>query len=212
MRKYRFIYIFLVLFFALSSCAPAPPTLLPIETVFAATHSAIMTRTAKAKPPETATPLTRNTLAPTLTPFPSATTVLLNIVATSTPTVEPSVTPTNITSGSGTVLYACELVSISPKKGYVAKPNEKIKWIWHVRNIGTQKWYPKTMVAKYRSGEPFYVQKEYPMQKITHVGDVAVFDIRAQAPNEPGSYRMTFSLKKGIHYFCYYTLKIIVKK
>lgn len=211
MKNYQIGYIFLVLLFALSSCAPATPALLPIETVFAATHSVLLTQTAKAKSAETATPLATSTRAPTPTPFPSATTVILNIVATSTPTVLPTITPTNITSGSGNVLYACELVSLSPKDGYVVKPNEKFKWVWRVRNIGTKKWLTSATSAKYVRGTPFYKEKEVGLSKNTGVGDVGEFRIPMVAPHAPGTYKIVYSLKRGIHKFCYYDLTIIVK-
>ncbi len=211
MKNHR-AYIFLVLLFALSSCAPATPTLLPIETVFAATHGAIMSQTAAAKSLETATPQSTHTHAPTITPFPSATTVLLNIVATSTPTTTPIPSPTNITSGSGNILYACELVQLSPENDYIVKPNESFHWVWHVRNIGTTKWYPDTVSVKYARGAQYYIKKEAPLGDTINIGDVALFRIKMQAPKEPGTYTTTFSLKKGIHYFCYFNLRIIVKK
>ncbi len=211
MKNHHATYIFFAILFALSSCAPATPALLPIETVFAATHSVILTQTARAKSAETATPLATNTLAPTPTPFPSATTVILDIVATSTPTVLPTITPTNITSGSGNVLYACELVSLSPKDGYVAKPNEKFKWIWRVTNIGTKKWQANATSAKYVRGTPFYKDKEVSLSKNTQVGDVGEFRIPMVAPHDPGTYTIVYSLKRGIHTFCYYDLTITVK-
>ncbi len=211
MKKYRPLYIFLILFFVLSSCTPAPaPTLLPIETVFAATHGAIMSQTAAAKPLETDTPQPTETRAPTLTPVPSATNVVLVPTITPTPTAIPS--PTNITSGSGNVLYACELVQLNPGDTYVVKPNESFHWVWRVRNIGTKKWFPDTMFLKYARGAEYYIKKKAPLGDPTDVGEVGIFRIKMQAPKEPGTYTTTFSLNKGIHYFCYFKLKIIVKK
>ncbi|HIE25226.1 MAG TPA: hypothetical protein EYP74_04420 [Anaerolineales bacterium] len=210
MKRYAINYIFPLLLFALASCAPATPTLLPIETVFAATHGALMTQTAKAKPPETVTPTSTSTVALTPTPYPSATVV--SLTATFTPTATPPYTPTNITSGEGDVFYACELDKLSPGDDYLVKPNEKFKWIWRVRNIGTKAWYPDTMYAKYDSGSSFHTKSRFPVGDPTEVGKIGVFVLQMQAPKKPGTYTTTFSLKKGVHYFCYYSLRIIVRE
>ncbi len=212
MKKYPRLLILLMFLFLLSACAPSTPQpLVPIETVFAATMDAINAQTAAAMPPTaTFTPTPINTRRPTLTPVPSATAVVLT--PTFTPTITPVYTPTNITSGSGNVLYACELVQLSPGSGYEAKPNEKFRWVWKVRNIGTKKWWTDTMFAAYASGSEFYVKKEFALGSPTDIGEVGVFSIKMQAPKEPGTYTTTWSLKKGIHTFCYAQLKIVVKK
>ena len=209
MKKYSPIYILLVFFFTLSACTPAEPPV-PIETVFAATHAALMAQTAAAKSRETNTPTAINTLRPTITPIPSATGFVLTL--TFTPTVTPVPSPTNVTSGSGNVLYACEIISLSPKSDYYVKPNEKFKWTWQVRNIGTTKWLPDTMLVGYESGSKYYIKKNYPLERTTRVGETGLFNIKMQAPKEPGTYTTTWALQRGIHTFCYGQLRIIVQE
>ena len=208
MNKRNLIFV-LVFFLALSACAPTSD-LIPIETVFAATHSALMAQTEAARARETATPIPTNTRRPTLTPIPSSTTFVLT--PTFTPTVTLVPTATQVTSGSGNVLYSCNIRTISPTSGYIAKPNERIRWTWYVENMGTTKWWPKTMVAAYSSGAEHYVDKEIALEDPTDVGETGIFSVRLIAPKEPGTYTTTWSLKKGIHYFCYTKLVIVVKK
>lgn len=212
MKKYKRILMALTFLLLLSACAPSTPEpIVPIETVFAATMNAINAQTAAAMPAtSTPTPTPINTRRPTITPQPSSTAVVLT--PTFTPTITPVYTPTNITSGSGNVLYACELVELSPRSGHEVKPNEKFRWVWKVRNIGTKKWWTDTMFVTYVSGSKFYVKKEYALGDPTDIGEIGVFSIKMQAPKEPGTYTTTWSLKKGIHSFCYAQLKIVVKK
>ena len=158
MKKYSLVFILLAFFLTFSACAPVEQAI-PIETVFAATHAAIMAQTAAAMPKETTTPTPINTRRPTMTPFPSATIVVLT--PTHTPTLTPVYTPTNITSGSGNVLYACEIVKLSPESGYIVKPNERFKWTWTVKNIGTTKWWTDTMFVTYASGAQYHLKKEF---------------------------------------------------
>ena len=209
MKKYSPIFILLVFFLILSACAPVEQVI-PIETVFAATHAAIMAQTAAAMPKETATPTPINTRRPTMTSFPTATIVVLS--PTHTPTLTPAYTPTNITSGSGNVLYACELVKLSPGSGYIVKPRERFKWTWTVRNIGTTKWWTDTMFVTYASGAQYHLKKEFSLGSPTDIDETGVFVIKMEAPKEPGTYTTTWSLKKGIHTFCYAQLRIVVKK
>ena len=211
MKKNRLIFILLISLLALSACAPKPKVeALPIETVFAATYAAIMAQTAAAEPMETLVPTSVSTLRPTSTSFPTATIVVL--APTNTPTLTPPSTPTNITSGSGNVLYACNILSPSPQSGYLVKPGERFTWTWQVENIGTTRWRGDSMSVVYIRGTYYALEKEYPLGDHINVGDNDILTIRMQAPKEPGTYITTWSLEKGIHNFCYAQLRIIVRK
>jgi hypothetical protein len=80
-----------------------------------------------------------------------------------------------------------------------------------VRNIGTKKWWTDTMFVTYVSGAEYYIKKEFALGSPTDIDEIGVFSIKMQAPEKPGTYTTTWSLKKGIHSFCYAQLKIIVK-
>ncbi len=208
MKKYRHLFILTLFAIIFSSCAPkAEPV--PIETVFAATHAAIMAQTAAAMPKNAPSPTVTITLAPTFTPYPTSTTV---IIAKKTATPTPEVTPTNITSGSGTVLYACNILGSSIPDGFEIKAKEKFNWTLRIENIGTTQWWPDTMYAHYVSGSKYHVKKEAALGDPTRVGESGIFTMKMQAPSEPGTYTTTWSLQKGIHQFCFFKLKIIVKK
>ena len=213
MKKDTPIYTLLILLFTLSACTSAPKEpLVPVETVFAATYAAIQAKTAAAMPSNTPTPI--GTLRPTLTPYPTATTFVVILAPTFTPTVTITPSPTNVTSGSGTVLYACEFVEFSPNSTYTAKPDEVIRWVWRVKNVGTTKWYKDSMFVAYANGAKIYAgqDKKSPLKTATGVGEVGEFTVRLRAPKEPGKYTTVWSLQKGIHDFCYAKLVVDVKK
>ena len=213
MKKYRSFYILLITILTLSACTPATPAPPSIGTIVAATHAAAQAQTAAALPTATLilpSPVRRratSTLLPTATLFVFSSSTPR---ATSTPTA--TATATNVTSGSGTVLYSCDILGLSPKNGFEVKPNEKFKWIWSVRNIGTVRWVSEDTIAKYVSGATYHIEKEVPLQSSVNLGKTGQFIIRMKAPSTPGTYTTLWSMRKGIHDFCYAKLVIIVKK
>ena len=212
MNKYQYLFGLLIFFLAISACSPTPVAeAIPIETVFAATYAAIQAQTAAAMPAtETPTPTPINTRKPTITPYPSATHVVLTV--THTPSIPPQASATNITSGSGTVLYACNILSTSPESGFEVKPKEKFKWTLRIENIGTTRWTPDTMFLQYVRGSQFHLDKRASLGDPTRVGDSGIFVVKMEAPKELGRYTTTWALHKGIHEFCFVQFVIYVKK
>ncbi|MCP4139918.1 MAG: hypothetical protein GY755_06455 [Chloroflexi bacterium] len=214
MKKYRVLFISLITILTISACTPAatpqPPS---IETIVAATYVAAQAQTAAAMPTETPVPATPTVGRATSTPFPTATIfVFPSFTPTFTTTPTPAYTATNITSGSGDIIYACNIVNISPESGYVVKPREEFKWVWEVENIGTAKWWPETAYIRYSRGTEYHVKKQAPIEDPTEPGEIGIFKVKMRAPKEPGSYTTTWSIRKGIHEFCFAQLKIVVKK
>lgn len=215
MKKYRVVSVFLIALFAISACMPTPtPVFVSVETIVAATYAAISAQTEAARPPATPIPPTpTNTRPPaTITPTPTATFVISSPTPSLTVTPSPEPTSTNISSGSGTVLYACDIVGLSPESGVIVKPGEEFKWIWRVTNIGTTAWRPETTFAVYKSGSAFYVKKEVQLGEPASIGETIQVIIKMRAPKETGTYTTTWSLHKGIHDFCYADLRIVVLK
>jgi len=214
MKKYRLIYILLITLLALSACTPAyteQPS--SIETIVAATYAVIQAQTAAAMPTATIIPLTPIKPYATTTPIPTSTSfVISSFTPTSTITATPVYTATNVTSGSGTVLYACDILSTSPENGFEVKPNKEFVWIWNVKNIGTVRWAQEKVTARYSNGAEYYVKKEVGIQEPVNLGQTGEFRIKLKAPSAPGTHTTTWSMRKGIHYFCYVQLKIVVKK
>lgn len=214
MKKTHLLSLALILLFALSACAPpATPEPPSIETIVAATYAVAKAQTAAAMPTATLIPPTATEVRATATLYPTDTPFFVpSITPTFTNTPTPAYTATNITSGSGDILYACNIVSLSPANGTVFKPNEEFHWVWKVENIGTAKWWPDTAYVKYSSGDTFYIKKEAAIGDPTDPGEIGNFRVKMQAPKEPGTYTTTWSMRKGIHYFCYAQLKIVVEK
>ena len=213
MKKYRFFYMPLIVLLSLSGCIFTPVEAVSIETIAAATYAVIQAQTAAAMPIATLVPPTLTELRSTLTPYPTSTTfVILSPTPTLTSTATPAYTATNATSGSGTILYACDVLSTSPESVYVVKPNEKFKWTLNVKNTGTAKWWPDSTYIKYSHGAEYYVDKESAIERPTDPEETGIFIVKMQAPKGPGTYTTTWSMRKGIHYFCYVQLRIVVKK
>ena len=213
MKKYRSFYISLITILTLSACTPATPESPSIGTIVAATHAAAQAQTAAAMPTTTLAPPTPLRARATSTLLPTATIFVFSSSTpreTSTPTA--TATATNVTSGSGTVLYSCDILGLSPENGVVVKPNEAFKWIWSIRNIGTVRWSSEETTARYSSGATYHVKKEVPLQSSINLGETGQFRINMKAPSAPGTYITTWSMRKGIHDFCYAKLVIVVRK
>ena len=215
MRTYEhLLYLLLVVVIALSGCSPATPApYVPVETIVAATYAAISAQTQAARPPNTPTPPPPTATHPpsTDTPTPTVTFVISTLTppATSTPTPEP--TRTNVTSGSGTVLYSCNINSTSPANGAELKAGQDFLWVWQVQNTGTTTWKPDTLKVVYDSGEQLSAKNSFSTDDVTKPGDVTQIKLKMHTPKAPGTYRTIWFLRKEIHSFCYVELKIIVK-
>lgn len=217
-EKHRPLCLLVAVALLLSSCTPVYPeqTDIPVETIVAATYAAISAQTAAARPPNTATSLPPTATRPpdTATPTPTATFIIAiaSITPSFTPTATAEPTATNVTSGSGTVLYSCNILSLSPPNVYRVKANESFNWVWQVENIGTTTWDPDSVKVIYASGAQLSNQKRYPLNDRTKPGQNTLFTIKMKAPGEPGTYTTTWSMRKDIHTFCYVKMEIEVFK
>lgn len=214
MKKYRYIFFPLVIMLFLSACKSTPTVEPPsVETIIAATYAVIKAQTEAAMPTSTPITPTPTEARATLTPFASPTTYIITQVTptfTITPTPEP--TATNITSGSGDVLYACEIISLSPASGSTIEPEEMFRWKVFIKNIGTSKWWPETAMLRFSSGAKYYEDKKAYVESSTNPGEIASFSIKMLSPEEEGTYTSVWSMRKGIHEFCFVKFKIVVKK
>ncbi len=212
-KKYRLLYLIIVGVLLFSGCTPvAEQPYVPVETIVAATYAAISAQTAAARPPNTSTPLpaTPTRRPSTITPTPTTTFVLPSFTPIFTQTSTPEPTATNVTSGSGSVLYACNILSLSPENVYQVKANQDFFWKWEVENIGTTAWDPDTVKITYTGGTQLARDKRFPLNERTQPGKIAYFKIKMRAPKEPGTYDTTWALRKDIHMFCYEKLVIEV--
>jgi len=199
----------------LSACNPVPEqAYVPVETIVAATYAASVAQTEAARPPNTPTPLPPTATRPpgTATPTPTVTFVISTNTPTNTPTFTPEPTATNVTSGSGTLLYACNLLSTSPQGAYRVKANQSFQWVWQIENIGTTRWDPRNVEARFWGGTQLSSSKAFEIREPAKPGQNTSVSIRLTAPKEPGNYSTEWSLRKDIHRFCYAQLEIEVYK
>ena len=211
-KKYQPLFLTLLLALLLAGCAPAATPYVSIETIVAATYAASVAQTEAARPPATPTPLppTPTRRPGTATPTPTATFVISSVTPSPTKTDTPEPTATNITSGSGTVLYACNIISTSPKSPHRVKPRDRVQWTWVVENIGTTRWDPSTTDVHFAGGTRMTSNNQADIQSPAKPGSTTTVKINLDVPKEPGVYTTTWAFRKGIHNFCYATIQIDV--
>ena len=214
-KQLHFIYIWLIFALLLSGCGPAmPQESVSIETIVAATYAAIAAQTEAARPSATVTPLPPTATRPpgTATPTPTATFVISTRTPTFTPTASPEPTATYVTSQSGLLLYACNILSLSPRDSTEVKAGKSFVWTWTVENTGNTRWDPSTMDVYFTGGTKVTKTNSFPISNPAKPGSTTDVKIKIVAPKEPGTYSTTWALRKGVHRFCYVKLNLAVSK
>lgn len=202
---------------ALLACAPLatpiapPPTydLLSINTNIARTAEAAATQTSLMLPP-TFTPSV--TLPPTKTPAPTDTSTPIFIFVLPTATV-PSLTPTTSLTprpAASLAKYECRVDSQSPQDNRAFAPGESFDGHWWVTNIGTDKWDSVSADYLYSSGDKIHKTAAYDLQKSIPAGKQAEIVVDMKAPNSPGTYTTTWTIRIGSNIFCPMDMTIIV--
>jgi hypothetical protein len=208
--------VFLVFAVLLVGCLPNNPAAQSadapnIETIVAATYAAISAQTKAAEALFTSTPentptSTNSPLPPTVTPTYTPTFVIY----TATPIF--TNTPIYTNTPDRPADYECALLSTSPSNGTVVGPKHGFDWIIKVNNSGNEKWYAADVLWIYISGDKFFPAREYNLWKDVPAGKNIELGLDIEAPKQPGTYSMTWGLKRDTgDIFCRQTLKIIVK-
>lgn len=165
-------------------------------TQTAANISVVPTWTASATPEPTDTP------TPTLSPTPT----FIFILATLTPTHEPTATGQVSSSGMG-----CQLTSQTPSDGthYPAKQNFKVTWT--IKNTGLDTWDSTNVDFEYLSGTKMFTGASvYDLPNNIAVNKSVSLSVPMAAPKAPGSYRTVWTLRQGHDDFCHVDLRILV--
>ncbi len=150
---------------------------------------------------------------PTPTPAPSATPTL-EPTLTSTPVPDtptphaPMETPTS--SGSTGKELACKLLMQSIPNNTHFGRNDQFRIGWKVRNSGTTRWDPGTIVFTYYSGSKLYRYLQTELETSVEAGNVAVLVADMVAPSSSGKYVTVWTLRRGDEDFCHVSLAIIV--
>ena len=218
MKKYRYLYILLVLVLVLSGCVPATPEapFVSVETIVAATYAVIQAQTVAAEaviPTATLIPPTPTKLFATFTPIATSTSFIVSsLTPVPTLTLLPSDTPTAVTSGSGDLLYSCEVVGSAPASGIEVKRNKEFSWTLHVKNTGTIKWGGGDTKLAHIKGAEYYILKRVLIEKATDAGEIGEFRVALYAPEEPGRYTSTWTIRIRVQDFCEIKYQIYVVK
>jgi len=173
----------------------------------------IQAQTEAVIPTATIIPPTPTKLFVTFTPVATSTSFIVSsLTPVPTFTTAPSLTPTNVTSGSGDVLYSCEVVKLSPESGYDFKKNQKFTWTIRVKNNGTARWDRGDTKIAHIKGAEYYIDRRVLLEETTEVGEFGEFHVELISPNDPGRYTSTWTMRKGIHNFCVIKYQIFVLK
>jgi hypothetical protein len=203
----------LAMIFLLSACQPAQPTQNPsditdqVATSVALTVAAQNALTQAAPSP---VPAATNTMLPTQTEvgaLPSPTPVLPTVTAIVI------VPPTSVSGGSGSggtttkPQYACNPFPRLPRDNTIFRPNDSFDIKWTIVNTGT-----KTMQAgldlKYDDGPQLTKTTLIELPEL-EPGEQYQVVMDAVAPNEEGTYIMTFSVEGSL---CFPYTAIVVEK
>jgi hypothetical protein len=214
LKKHPFLILLVVTAIFISGCGPTPTPYVSVETIVAATYAASVAQTQAARPPNTPTlpPPTATRLPGTATPTPTATFLISTNTPTLTPTASPEPTATNITSGSGNLLYSCNIVSLSPQSVFRVKSNQDFTWEWVIQNTGTTRWDNNIVEVRFSDGTQMASRNVYEIDGPAKPGQTTTVKLKFSPPKEPGTYYTRWALRKGIHYFCYAELQIEVFK
>jgi hypothetical protein len=182
--------------------SPAPGV---VETIVAGTAGAAQTQTAILVP-----------ATPTLT-FTATVTRTATLTPTFTPTfiwrmgsATPQKTATS-TLGATVGDLECKLIDQSPADGTEFKPNTDFDAVWEVRNTGTAAWDENGVDFAYVSGRKMHKRATYDLPENVNKGESIALVVDMVAPEENGTYKVVWSLRRGGENFCQVNLAIKVK-
>lgn len=218
----KILYKTLVIFLASMLLVSCGGTASPTQDVNAVMTAAINTMVASFFTTQTASvPLATPTLAPSLTPVPTATIVYPTatlpppptaviiystpVLGTAVPTltlgtpgtfVTATVNPVSLGSGCNNLAF---IRDVTIPAGTTLKPGENFTKTWKVQNTGTCPWmYQYRMVLV--SGEEFSAGSTKLDRQVT-VNDWSEISLNMDAPNKEGTYTAYWRLSDGVNAF-----------
>jgi hypothetical protein len=111
------------------------------------------------------------------------------------------------------ISYYCKPFFLKPEWGETLHPREYFQAVWKVSNIGSAIWKFDQVEFFFVQGDKMHKNPEDAVQKLGYTvypDDKIAFRINMIAPKEPGTYSMTWGLRKGKNVFCYVYLYIHV--
>jgi hypothetical protein len=176
-----------------------------VDTIVAGTAGAAQTQTAVLIPPtatSTSTPTVKRT--PTLTPTFTPTFVFRLRTAT------PQRTPTP-TLGSSAGELSCTLLSQDPDDGDRIDAGADFDAVWEVRNTGSSAWDENNVDYIYVSGRKMHEAAVYDLPKRVNRGASVKLIVDMTAPNQDGTYKTEWALRRSGDRFCHVDLTIVVR-
>lgn len=209
--RYLLLLTLLVISCDLSSLvAPAGPVPSPVpgvvDTIVAMTAAAAYTQTAAnitvvPTMTSTFTPTTTDTPTPTLSPTPT----FIFILASLTPTRQPTAT------GQASGGYGCQLTAQTPANGTHFAPKKTFGVKWTIKNTGENDWDSTNVDFEYLSGQKMFTGAAiYDLPNSIAVGKSVTLNVPMAAPKADGTYNSVWSVKQGKNDFCHVNIRIIV--
>jgi len=205
-------------FYSSSPLPPEGPG--AVQTSIAGTANAAMAQTQTSRPPTNTPSLTFTpSKTPTVTPTPTAT--VLFIYNSPTPYVfVPTYSggnPQSTQSSGGQPTktsekqYACDLISRYPTRSVVFSRNQKFNANWNLRNSGYWYWDRHSVDIEFVSGGHFHSKANYDIPRTVQPKETVGIVIPLTAPNKPGEYGATWTLRVGHKSFCRLRLEFTVE-
>jgi hypothetical protein len=105
----------------------------------------------------------------------------------------------------------CRLISQDPEDGTEFAPNTDFDAVWRVRNTGTAAWDENGIDFAYVSGRKMHKRAVYDLPDNVNKGESINLVVDMVAPEENGTYKVVWSLRRGGNDFCHVDLTIKVK-
>jgi hypothetical protein len=219
-RLQRFWLLWILFFFVLGGCVPAPAPLVGnpedmIATIAAATVNALPTTTPH--PTWTSSPIpTRSRNTPTDIPSntPAPTIEVLQLPAPGTPMADLTKLPLGFWSPTPDP-FQCDLNKIEPEPYTIFKPRYFFRSGWRVWNRGSEIWKEKSIVFYFIGGDKLHNDEEradgiflpytvYPQDKV-------FLQVAMTSPGEPGTYSATWGLRRENRNTPFCTFQVIIR-
>ena len=105
----------------------------------------------------------------------------------------------------------CELIGQDPEDGTQLAPKTDFDAVWEVRNTGSASWDEDNIDFAYLSGRKMHKRAVYDLPGNVNKGESVNLVVDMVAPDEQGTYKVVWSLRRGGNDFCQVNMSIVVR-
>jgi hypothetical protein len=105
----------------------------------------------------------------------------------------------------------CQLIGQDPADGTQLAPKTDFDAVWEVRNTGSAAWDEDNIDFAYLSGRKMHKNAVYDLAENVNKGESVDLVVDMVAPDDKGTYKVVWSLRRGGDDFCQVNMTIVVK-